>query len=109
MGNGKSPKQSAHFFLEPSISLVCRNASLCGNGLTSALNNFLSKPLAVSHIIMNKTMDSNERGMSPDAITILGKNIGRARDRTSDFLFSSLHLYRLSKGGLAMTDSHGPS
>ena len=43
--------------------------------------------------------DRGERGMNPNAMTI----IGRAGDRTSNPLFLSPVCYRLSDGGLAST------
>ena len=54
-----------------SISLVCQNAVLCGNGLTSTLHNILSKLLAAFDITIVETMNSSERGMNPVAMTII--------------------------------------
>ena len=45
-------------------------------------------------------MDSGERGMNPVAMTIISstRNVGKARDRTSDILFSCPARYRQSCG-----------
>ena len=57
-----------------------------------------------------KTMDSGERGMNPVAMTIsiLGKNIGQASDRTTDLPFSSSVRYRMSGSGSAAWPSTRP-
>ena len=49
------------------------------------------------YITIVETKDSGEQLLS----SILGNNIGRAWDRTSDLLFSSLQLYRLIHMGSA--------
>ena len=52
--------------------------------LTSAQHNIFSKRWLLSHMTIVETTDSSERGMNPVAMTveILGKNKGRAGDRT---------------------------
>ena len=53
------------------------------------------------HITIVETTDSGERGMNPIAktiINILGMNICRAGDLTSNLLFSSPQCYQLSYG-----------
>ena len=56
---------------------------------------FLSHWL-LSHITIVETMDSSDRKFEScrnDLSTVLGKNVGRARDRTSNLLF-----YKVNKG-----------
>ena len=63
--------------------------------LTSNPHDILSKPLVTFPITIVETTDSSERGMNPVIMTIIN---GRARDRTSDLLFSSEQCYELSYG-----------
>ena len=70
--------------------------------LTSTPHNILCSPLAAvpyDHMTIVEITDSGERRINPVAKTILNplkENIGRAEDRTSDLLFSSLQRYRQS-------------
>ena len=73
------------------LQIQCTYPCFPGVLLTSTLHNILSKPLAASHITIVKTKESGDRGMNPSQwlSSIFGKNIGQARDWTSDLLLSS--------------------
>ena len=67
--------------------------------LTNTPYDIPTKPLAA--FLHNNCGNSGERGMNPVAMTIISlreKNSGRAKDGTSDLLFSSSVRCRLSYG-----------
>ena len=80
--------------LRPSVHLSM--LSRCSFTQYSAQYSFKSHWL-ISLTTTVKTMDSGERNEScRNDSSVLGKNTGRAEDRTSDLLFSSPVRYRLS-------------
>ena len=79
----------------------CTYPCFRGALLTSTPHNILSKPLAAFPHCRN---NRHQWILSQWLSTILGKNIDRTGDRTSDLMSSSPQLYRLSYGALQLGD-----
>ena len=85
------------------IYFTAANASIYAflRFFNSTLHNIISMPL-VAFRQKQRTAEREELILSQLLSSTIGKNIGRAGNRTSDLLFSSLVLYRLSYGGLKL-------